>query len=150
MADVQKRKPLGDLLLEEGLVTEEQLKSAQETVRQKGGLLGKTLVEMGLVSQDDILLLLGRRAGMDVVDLEKMEIPEDVIRKVSADVARLYQIFPIKFEGGTLTIAMANPLNVNTLDDLRFMLDCKVVGAVSRESAVLDAIERRYGPKAES
>ena len=150
MADTKKRKSLGDLLLEEGLVTEEQLKAAQETVRQKGGFLGEALVEMGLVSQDDVLLLLGRQAGMDVVDLEKMEIPEEVIRRISPDVARLYQIFPIKFEGDTLTVAMANPLNMNTLDDLRFMLDCKVVGAVSRKSAVLDAIERRYGPKAES
>jgi len=150
MAVVPKRKPLGELLLEEGLINEKQLQAALQTQREKGGMLGQILVDMGVLDQDDVLLALGHQAGMEVVDLDNLQIPEDVIRRVSPTIADIYQIVPISFEKNTLTVAMANPLHVNTLDDLRFMLDCDVKGAVANEKSVLAAIKRYYGAQTES
>ena len=103
------------------------------------------LVDMGLVDEETILTLLARQSGMEVVDLDGMEVSEDAIGKVPATIARTYHVVPVRLESGTLTVAMANPLNADALDDLRFMLDCKVVGAVARKTAVLKAIEHNYG-----
>ncbi|MHC4503321.1 MAG: GspE/PulE family protein [Planctomycetota bacterium] len=144
------RKPLGEILIEEGLATEAQIQSALNTQKQKGETLGQILVDMGVVERDDILLALGHQAGMDIVDLDNLEIEDDVIRKVSPTIADIYQIIPIGFDNGTLTIAMADPLAVNALDDLRFMLDCDVKGAVSNEKSVSAAIQRYYGSQQES
>jgi type IV pilus assembly protein PilB len=144
------RKPLGEILIEEGLATEAQIQSALNTQKQKGETLGQILVDMGVVERDDILLALGHQAGMDIVDLDNLEIEDDVIRKVSPTIADIYQIIPIGFDNGTLTIAMADPLAVNALDDLRFMLDCDVKGAVSNERSVAAAIHRYYGSQQES
>ncbi len=150
MAMAPSRKPLGEILIEEGLATEAQIQSALNTQKEKGETLGQILVDMGIVERDDILLALGHQAGMDIVDLDNLEIADDVIRKVSPTIADIYQIIPIGFDNGTLTIAMADPLAVNALDDLRFMLDCDVKGAVSNEKSVAAAIKRYYGSQQES
>jgi type IV pilus assembly protein PilB len=150
MAVVLKRKTIGQILIEEGLVTEKQLHSALDVQKEKGGVLGQILIELGVVDNDDILVALGHQAGMEVVDLDNLNIPPEVIRKVSPTVAEIYQVIPISLEGNTLTVAMANPLAVNALDDLRFMLDCDVKGAVSNEKSVEEAIKRYYGSQQES
>ncbi|MHC5054927.1 MAG: GspE/PulE family protein [Planctomycetota bacterium] len=150
MAVVPKRKPIGQILIEEGLITEKQLHSALDIQKEKGGVLGQILIELGIVDNDDILVALGHQAGMEVVDLDNLQIAPDVIRKVSPTVAEIYQVIPISLENNSLTVAMANPLAVNALDDLRFMLDCDVKGAVSNEKAVEAAIKRYYGAQQES
>ena len=150
MTVIPDRKALGELLLEEGLINEKQLSAALSVQQEKGGQLGQILVEIGVVDQDDILLALGHQAGMEVVDLDDIEIPEDVVKRVSPTVANTYQIMPVSFENGVLTVAMANPLEVHALDDLRFMVDCDVKGAVSNEKSVLEAVERYYGSQGES
>ncbi|MHC4252714.1 MAG: GspE/PulE family protein [Planctomycetota bacterium] len=150
MAVVPKRKPIGQILIEEGLITEKQLHSALDIQKEKGGVLGQILIELGIVDNDDILVALGHQAGMEVVDLDNLQIAPEVIRKVSPTVAEIYQVIPISLESNSLTVAMANPLAVNALDDLRFMLDCDVKGAVSNEKAVEAAIKRYYGAQQES
>ena len=147
MPDMPERKSLHDMLLEEGLVTREQLEAAVERKREKGGHLGQALVDMGVVDRDAILKCLARQAGMEVVDLDAMEIPEEVLRKVERATAEAYQIIPVAFHRDTLTVAMADPLAVNALDDLRFMLNCHVKGTCATEKAVRRAIERYYGPQ---
>ncbi len=150
MAVVPKRKTIGQILIEEGLITEKQLHSALDIQKEKGGVLGQILIELGIVDNDDILVALGHQAGMEVVDLDNLQIAPEVIRKVSPTVAEIYQVIPISIEGNALTVAMANPLAVNALDDLRFMLDCDVKGAVSNEKSVEEAIKRYYGAQQES
>ncbi len=150
MAIVPKSKPLGQILMDEGLVSEDQLQEGLLAQQEKGGPIGQILVQLGYLDQDDVLMAVGHQAGMEVVDVENMDIPDDVVRRVSPTLADVYQILPISFEGGVLTVTMGDPLNVNALDDLRFMLNCDIVGAVSSERAVLDAIKKYYGSQQES
>ena len=150
MAVVRDRKAIGELLLDEGLINEKQLGAALRVQQEKGGQLGQILVEMGVVDQDDVQLALGHQAGMEVVDLDDTEISDEVVRKLSPVLANTYHVMPVRFENNVLTVAMANPLEVNALDDLRFMVDCDIRGAVSNEKAVLDAIQKHYGSQAES
>ncbi|MCE9583232.1 MAG: Flp pilus assembly complex ATPase component TadA [Planctomycetes bacterium] len=138
------QKPLGQLLKEMELVTEGQIQEALALQREKGGALGSILVELGYVSEEEMLLALGAQVGMEVVNLDDMKLDRATTEKVSPTMAKVYKIIPVKFENNMLTVAMADPLNVSVLDDLRFMLNCDVQGAVSNEEAVTRAINHYY------
>jgi len=138
------QKPLGQLLKEMELVTEGQIQEALSLQREKGGALGSILVELGYVSEEEMLLALGAQVGMEVVNLDEMKLERGTLEKVSPTMAKVYKIIPVKFENNMLTVAMADPLNVSVLDDLRFMLNCDVQGAVSNEDAVTRAINQYY------
>ncbi len=144
------QKPLGQLLKEMELVTEGQIQEALAIQRESGGALGRILVELGYVTEEEMLLALGAQVGMEVVNLEEIEVNREVIAKVSPTMAKVYKVVPIKFENNTLTVAMADPLNVSVLDDLRFMLNCEVQGAVSNEAAVEKALESYYAGQTET
>jgi type IV pilus assembly protein PilB len=146
----QKRKPLGQILIEEGLLTEKELEEALAHQTTNGGALGRVLVDLGVATENDILLAIAKQAGMDIIDLQHLEIPKEVISMVSPSVAQVYRIVPVSFENGMLTVAMADPLNVNAIDDLRFMLNCEVNGAVANEQAVQEAVEKYYGGQTET
>ncbi len=144
------QKPLGQLLKEMELVTEGQIQEALLVQRSKGGALGDILVDLGHISREELLLALGAQLGMEVVNLEELEVPGEVIDKVPTAMAKAYSIIPIKFEAGVLTVAMANPHDLNVKDDLRYMLHCEVQGAVASEDAVNAALEKYYAHKVES
>jgi len=145
------RQRIGQILVDRGIVTEKQVKEALEQAKIQGGALGQMLIQLGYAAEDDVVHALAEQAGMEVMDLEKLDaISSDVLDKVSPSLAKIYRIVPVKLEGETLTVAMADPLNVNALDDLRLMLDVDVIGAVSSESAVDNAIDKFYADRRES
>ncbi len=143
-------KSLGRLLLDKNMITDSQLKQALEEQRYTGKLLGRTLVELGFLSEEDVLKALGVQAGVEYVDLSKITIPDDIIKKISPSLAKIYKVVPVGFKDGILTIAMSDPLNVNIIDDLRFMLNCPVKGVVARETDIVDAIQKLYGASGET
>ncbi|MBP5232296.1 MAG: Flp pilus assembly complex ATPase component TadA [Planctomycetes bacterium] len=149
-----ERLPLGELLIQQGVITREQLEQALDAQKENGGNLGSSLKSLGLCTDEDILAAVGRQSGMDVVDLDNMEIAPDIIAKVQPPMlAETYHIVPISFDEAenTLTVAMADPLNLYALDELRFMLNCNVKGAVASETSVQAAIDKYYAAaKAES
>jgi type IV pilus assembly protein PilB len=138
------QKPIGQILKEMELVTEGQIQEAVAIQREQGGAVGRILVELGYVTEEEVLLALGAQMGMEVMNLEEMQIPKDIVEKISPTMAKVYKIMPIKFENNILTVAMADPLNVSILDDLRFLLNCDLQGAVSTEEAVSKAHEMYY------
>jgi len=146
----KKYKSLGKLLMDRGLITENQLQQALDEQRYTGKLLGRTLVELGFVREEDILKTLGMQAGIEFVDLPKMKISKEVLVKVSPTIVKIYKVMPIKFEDGTLTIAMSDPLNVNISDDLRFMLGYNIKGVIAKEDDITEAIHKYYGESGES
>ncbi|MDD5679690.1 MAG: type II secretion system ATPase GspE [Candidatus Omnitrophica bacterium] len=146
----KKYKSLGKLLMDRGMITENQLQQALDEQRYTGKLLGRTLVELGFVKEEDILKTLGIQAGIEFVDLSKISIPKNVLQKISPTIIKIYKILPIKFENGLLTIAMSDPLNVDVSDDLRFMLGCNIKGVIATEASILDAIQKHYGEGGES
>jgi len=143
-------KRLGELLLEKGLITEKQLEQALEEQKKTGKLLGRVLVDLGFVKDEDILAVLGAQTGMKEVDLSTIDVPPQLLEKVPAPLAKAYKIVPIRMEGNTLVVAMGDPLNIQALDDLRFLLDCDVKGVISNEQAVNEAIDRLYGGEMET
>jgi type IV pilus assembly protein PilB len=150
MAVESMRKPLGQILKEMKLVTESQIQEALAIQKQRGGALGGILVTLNYVTEQEVLMALGAQAGMEVIDLDGMDIGADLLERVSPSVATVYKVVPVKFENGALTVAMADPLNVKVLDDLRFLLGHDVVGAVSNEAAVSRALDKYYAGQQES
>ena len=147
---LERKHLIGEILKEKGLITEEQLDEALSLQKASGKLLGKILVEKGFVNEEAILSVLSIQLGMKEVDLSKMKIPKDLLDRVPGPVAKAYKIMPIRMEGNTLVVAMGDPMNVQLLDDLRFMLDCEVKGLRSNEKDVNDAIDKFYGGQVES
>jgi type IV pilus assembly protein PilB len=133
-----------------GVVTEYEIQEALQVQQEKGGTLGEILVEMGFIDEKDLLFALAIQAGMDMVDLDEMEIPDDVIERVDKTVAETYKIMPIEYKDGKMTVAISDPTNLGVLDDLRFMLDAELEAVVATEDAIERAIARYYGGKEES
>jgi len=144
------RKTLGEILREKGWATDEQIEECAQAAREEGGVLGGLLVARGHITEQQLVHALAEQAGMEVIDLDALQIPPDIVDRVSLSIAEVYRIMPVKFEDGVLTVAMADPLHVQALDDLRFMLNCEVEGVVASEAAVERAISKYYAGQRES
>ncbi len=146
----ERYRRIGELLLAKGLITAKQLEQALEEQKLTGKILGRILIDMGLVKEDDILQALGARAGVSVAKLRDMKIPKEVVDKLPASVAKIYTVMPISIEANALTIAIADPLNVSVFDDLRFILGMNIKGTIASEEGIKDAIQRYYGTEVET
>ena len=147
---MERKRQLGDLLVDQGVITPLELDEALQRQRLTGDMLGRVLVSMGICTEQDIVETLGVQAGMERVDLTKFKIRDDVLTRVPADVAKFYNIIPIRDVDGVLVVAMANPLNIGLLDDLRLIVGCEVRGAVSNDADVSAAIKANYTYEAQS
>jgi type IV pilus assembly protein PilB len=141
----KEHKRLGDILIESGLIDQQQLDLAVAEQRRTGHLLGVTLVQLGLVSEDVLLYHLQRQLGLALVDLNGLSVDEQVLSYIKEDMAKKYSAFPVEVEGrSTLVVAMADPLNVAALEDLRFHCGMFIKPVLSRSGDIAEAIERYY------
>jgi type IV pilus assembly protein PilB len=136
---------LGDLLLKQKLITQEQLETALKLQREEGGKIGEALVRVGAVSEGDITETLSQQFGVPSIDLAHFEIDPAVIKVVPGEVARKYGVLPVNKTGATLTIAMGDPTNVFAMDDIKFMTGYNVEPVVASEIALRKAIDKHYG-----
>lgn len=144
-ATQQKDKLVGRILKDMDKVTESQVQEALAIQKESGGAVGGILLDLGYIEEEDLTVALAQQSGMEVVDLNTMELPEVIINHVSPSIAHAYQIIPVNFENGVLTVALSDPTKLKTLDDLRFLLDCEVRGAVSNENDINKALDKYYG-----
>ena len=136
---------LGEILIKESLITQEQLQKALEFQRSNGGKLGSCLTRMGFITDDDITGVLSRQYGVPSINLKFYEIDPNVIKLIPQDTALRYQVIPLSRVGSVLTIAMTDPTNVFAMDDIKFMTGFNVEPVVASESAIGEAITRFYG-----
>ncbi len=145
-----KERLIGRILKDMGKVSESRIQEALAVQKDKGGTIGRTLVELGYIEEEDLRLALAKQSGMEVVNLDEIELSEDVINRISPAIAQAYQVFPVRFEDGVLTVALRDPSEVKTLDDLRFLLDCEVDGVVGGEESITAMIDKYYAQDTES
>ena len=136
---------LGEILVKESLITQDQLQKALEFQRSNGGKLGSCLTKMGFITDDDITGVLSRQYGVPSINLKYYEIDPTVIKLIPQDTATRYQVIPLSRVGSVLTIAMTDPTNVFAMDDIKFMTGFNVEPVVASESAIGEAIVRFYG-----
>lgn len=140
------RRRLGDLLLDARLLTTEQLNEALHEQRKWGGRLGRTVVELGFVTETAMAEVLGGQLQLEVVDLDTLAIPPGLPRTVRLDICERYGVFPIALDPATrtLTVATADPTNIANLEAVQFAAGMRVQAAVSTASAIERAIRRHY------
>ena len=127
----RRRRPLGELLLAEALITPDQLNRALDIHRATGERLGRVLLDMGVVDQEHVARLLSQQIGTEFVRLTGLPLREDVLRILPATVAGKLQAIPIANENGVLTVAMVDPLDVIAVDDIRRLTGLDVRVAVT-------------------
>ena len=136
---------LGEVLVSETLISQEQLAEALEDQRVNGGRLGSCLVRLGYISEDALTAVLSKQYGVPCINLSYFEVDPDVASLLSLEVARRYQVLPLSRLGSTLTIAMVDPTNVIALDELKFMTGLNIQALVASESQLNDAIKKHFG-----
>src|SRR2546423_5395941 len=138
------RNQLGTLLLERGLVNQEQLDTALEEQRQSRKSLGRVLIDAGIVSEGDLVSTLAARIGLDFVDLGEYTIDPSAVGLISDSLARRFQAVPVGWEDNRLVVAMADPSNVVAIDDIRTITGAEVRTVVATRGAILEAIEKHH------
>jgi type IV pilus assembly protein PilB len=149
MSAVRKPKRIGDLLIEKGVLTPDQLSIALTEQKKTSAQLGKIIVQLGFVTEAVVRDALGEALGQESVDLSKVVLDSEVLQLVGKDVARRYRVLPISVdrEKGTLTVAMADTFNVVAIDQLRALLggDLDIIPILAGESEIENAIDQFYG-----
>ena len=139
------RKRLGDLLIEVGMITREQLARALKVQAKMGKRLGRVLVELGFVSEQGLVEALEFQLGIPHVDLSITAIEPDVAALIPEAVAKRHQIIPIRREADKMVLAMADPTNIFAIDDARLATGLTVEVVIAGESGIERAINRSYG-----
>jgi len=147
MAVVESSKSLGQILLAQGAITQDQLKDAlkRQQTRASGRRLGDVLVSFGYITARHLAEALATQLNLPLVNLANLEISQELIDTVQASIAKIYQIIPVRKEGNTLYAAMADPTNLGVLDNLRLLLECDVSPVIASPGDIKEAIRKYYG-----
>ncbi len=140
----QQTKPLGQRLLEAGLISEEQLNLGLREVKRLGIYLGEALVNLGFVTQEILTVYLAQTTKSEVVDLSTYFIKPEVLELVPYTVARRFPVLPLKLEGSLLTVALANTMDVVAVDTLERLTGHTLDVVSASSSNILDALDQHY------
>lgn len=142
------RKKLGEILLERGLIDNDQLNSALAYQRQWGHRLGVALVAKGFITEGMLIKVLGEVLGLPTVDLSQISFDSSATRLVSYNTCENNDLIPISLEenrgGRILTLAMADPMNMTIIDEIEFTTGCKVRPVLATISAINSAVRKFY------
>ncbi|MEI6693117.1 MAG: ATPase, T2SS/T4P/T4SS family [Actinomycetes bacterium] len=137
-------KQLGDILLEDGLITNEQLSVAVDQHQNLGRSLGRVLVDQGILSETQLVAALAQQIGLRFIDLSDYPVDGSALARIPGSVCRQHMAIPIGFEDGRIVVAMSDPANVFAADDIRTISGYEVIPAVATRADVSAAIDRYY------
>ena len=140
-----RAKPLPDLLVEQGLVSREQLQRLQAEAARTGTPLKRLIVRQGLVTEEDMAALIAGQTGVMRLDLANYLIKPEVIQLVPEALARKHTLIPVFKIGDTLTVAIDDPLNFFAIDEVRLKAKCDVKTVIATERSIREALDQQYG-----
>ena len=135
---------LGEILIQEGLLTEEQCQQVLSEQKSSGHRLGYLLVKQGLVEENAITKVLARQYRMPAVDLSQFEVDPHICKLIPSDMALKHTVLALKREGRTLTVAMADPTNLGLIEDLKFVTRYDLFPVIAGEYTLRTLIEKQY------
>lgn len=138
-------KRIGELLIERGIITQEQLEEALKIQKEDKKLLGEILVNLGYATEEEVMISLTTQYGVPFLPLESYEIDPEMIKSIPADIVHKYNFIPIDKIGDLLTIVVSDVLDGMVISQLEDSLSCKVESFVTTPSALRKAIEKYYG-----
>ena len=148
MAFRREKKRIGDMLINENVITQEQLEKALPIAKEKHKKIGETLIELGFTNELEIAKALSQQLGLELVNVSAINIPEEVQNLVSETVLRKHVMIPYAFDKNNANIvhvAMADPMDMVALDDFSIVTNLQVEPAVATGRDILLTLDKYYG-----
>ena len=139
-----------DLLVSREFIRREQAEEATTLANERAVTIVEALAQLEYMSEDKVMTILAGEYGMDTVDLTEYKIPAEVIASIPSDIARQYKVVPVMKGDGTITVAMSDPTDLETLDALRYILKGDVEGVIVPRRQITEALDYHYGSVEES
>jgi type IV pilus assembly protein PilB len=136
---------LGELLISQGVINDEQLRIALEYRTQRKTRLGTALIELGHINEKVLATFLSKQYGISAISLDDVEVPTDLTRLIPRSLCERHLLVPLNIDSSRLSIAVSDPTNVSAVDDVRFLCNMDVNVYVATESAIQRLIEKAYG-----
>jgi type IV pilus assembly protein PilB len=138
---MRKKQLLGQVIKSLGIgVHEGMVQEALGVQKAEGGQIGQIMVRLGMITESQLSLALGKQAGLEVVDLRKTPPDPALVARIDKEMAEMFGVVPVRMDGDVMIVAIANPSNMSVLDDLRFVLNCELRPAVAEEGQIREAI----------
>ncbi|MCD4700054.1 MAG: Flp pilus assembly complex ATPase component TadA [Phycisphaerae bacterium] len=141
----RKKKQLGAILVEWGVVTTAGVEEALQHARKEGMVIGESLVSLGLADEEDVAKALATQFDMEYVDLEHQQVVPELLEIIPPDIIRRHLVLPITREGNHIKVVITDPLNLEMLDMLRFRLNAEIECALASKTRLRDFVERFVG-----
>ena len=145
---VRKKMRLGDTLVADGVLSEEQLSKALGIQKGSGKRLGEVLVDSGMLTEEEIARALSRQMGLDYIDLRDVHVSNKVLRLVPQNVLRKNNVFPFEYakdNANILRVAMVDPLDMNAMDDIAIVTSLQIEPVVTTTRSLMMALDTAYG-----
>jgi len=144
VTDKVQRKRLGEMLVEEDLITAEQLENALELQRRQGGELSEVLVNQGLVKAEDLAAVLSVQLNVPLIDFKRHMVQPNALRLIPQDMARKHTLIPLDVVGDVLVVVMADPEDIRTIEDIKAQAKMRVEVALGIPTDIEQAIDLNY------
>ena len=144
----KEKKRLGDMLIDEGLITEEQLVKALKTAKESGKRIGETLVEGGFTTDADIMTALSRQLGIDTTSLVGVRIPDEMLNLANGSMLRKHRMVPLEYYNGNMNVvlmAMADPMDMVAIDDFHIVTNLEVEPILALPTEIMVTLDRYFG-----
>jgi type IV pilus assembly protein PilB len=135
---------IGEQLVRENLITQEQLSRALDDARSNGTRVGFSLVKLGMLAEQDLVRALARQHRVPAVDLERVKLDPKILKLIPAEIAAKHQVLPLRRVGRTLTVAMSNPTDLGVIDDLKFITRLDIEPVIAGDFTLKKTIDREY------
>lgn len=139
-----ERTKLDELLVEKKVITPEQLKMAQEFQRSVGGKLTAVLVKLGFITDENLAKFIGEQQGLEVIDLDSMWLPDNLVKKIPRDLIEKHHVFPIAFKDDILTLATSEPMDFEATEEIQLVTNYRIEMALATRSSIQRAINRVF------
>nr|HPM43220.1 ATPase, T2SS/T4P/T4SS family [Candidatus Omnitrophota bacterium] len=136
---------IGEMLAEEGLITHEQLEQCLKEKNKSGKFICQIVSDLGFAPEDKVFAVLSRQLRIPCVKIKERKIDKSILERVPAKFAIHYKLMPIELKDEIITIAVTDPLDVHTLDDVKLLLGCEVRACLAGEKDIIEAIKKYYG-----
>ena len=150
MAETTPMDPLLQLLSDSKVVNATQVEEILEEQKRTGNAARKVLMDLGIVKEDDLLVIIASHLGTSVINLAEREIPEEVVKAIPASVARMYSVVPISLDANGVVLATSQLLEPAMVDEIRFVLTRDLTFVLAREEDVKAQVNKFYGEDSDS
>lgn len=140
----EERIQLGQMLVESGLLTAEQLKMAMDFQKSVGGKLGAIIVKLGFIEDQTLTNFIARQQGLPVVNLDELVLPENLVKRIPRKLIEKHHVVPIRYHDGVLAIATSDPFDYEAIEELQLAVDSRIEMNLSPRSQILRSIHEIF------